>query len=215
MSWIIELLVDNEHNMIIKRFSMIILFCKGDSASSSSATAAPITFLLTGMPNPAQPKHRIELHMGLNLITVCITLTAALFGSPLFNSPLFLQGNNLTPDIHVISGPTSLSNARSILSPPSLYSMPNTKCHPSRPKADSDSEPVSPPSSPQAHLFPSAQYFKANSVKELPITDPSKDFFTAIAVHSTKNNTYLSFNANVRFIRPMTNDDKHNQQTTS
>ena len=48
-----------------------------------------------------------------------------------------------------------------------------------------------PSSSSQAHLFPSAQYFEANSVKELPITDPSKVFFTTIDVHSTKDNTYV------------------------
>ena len=52
-----------------------------NSASSSSATATPITCLLTGMPTPAQPKHRIELHRAFNLITVCITLTTALLGS--------------------------------------------------------------------------------------------------------------------------------------
>ena len=178
-----------------------------NSASSPSATATPITCLLTGMPTPAQSKHRIELHRGLNLITVCITLTAALLGSALFKSSLFLQGNNLTPDIHVISGPTSLSNAKSMLSPPPPYYMPNTKCHPNRPIPNSDSEPVLPPSSPHAHLFPSAQYSEANSLKELPITDPSNIFFTTIAVHSTKDNTYLSFNAHMGFIRPMTNDD--------
>ena len=48
-----------------------------NSASSSSATATPITYF--------------------------------------FNSSLFLQGN---PDVHVISGPTSLRNTKSMLSPP-------------------------------------------------------------------------------------------------
>ena len=139
-----------------------------NSASSLSATATPITCLLTGMATPAQPKHRIELHRGLNLITVCITLTAALLGSTLFNSSLF----------HVISGPTSLSNAKSMLSPPPPYYMPNTKCHPSRPIPNSDSEPVLRPSPPHTHLFPSAQYSEANSLKELPITDPSNVLLT-------------------------------------
>ena len=68
--------------------------------------------------------------------------------------------------------------------------MPDTKCHPSRPIPDSDSEPVLSPSSPHAHLFPSEQYSGANSLKELPITDPSNVFFTTIAVHSIKDNTY-------------------------
>ena len=35
MSWIIELLVDYGHNMIIKRFIVIILFCKGMSVLST------------------------------------------------------------------------------------------------------------------------------------------------------------------------------------
>ena len=115
-----------------------------DSASSSPATSAPITCLFTGMLTSAQPKHRIEVHRGLNLITVSITLTAALLGLTLFNSPLFLQGNTLTQDIHVISGPTLLNNARSMLSPSPPYSMSDTKCHPSGPIPDSDSEPVLP-----------------------------------------------------------------------
>ena len=166
-----------------------------------------LSFNRYAYPSPAQPKHRIELHRSLNLILVCITLTAALLGSALFNSSLFLQGNHLTPDIHVISGPTSLSNAKSMLSPPGPHYMPNTKCHPSRPIPNSDSEPVLPPSSPHADLFPSARYSEANSLKELPITDPFNVFFTTIAVHSTKDNTYLPFNANMGFIRPMTNDD--------
>ena len=65
--------------------------------------------------------------------------------------------------------------------------MPNTKCHPSRDIPDSDSEPVLPLSSPHAHLFPSAQYSEANSLKELPITDCFNVFFTTIVVHSTKD----------------------------
>ena len=88
--------------------SLILPITSTNSASSSSATATPVTRLLAGMPTPAQPKHRIELHRGFNLITICITFTTALLGSALFNSSLFLQGNFLTQDIHVISGPTSL-----------------------------------------------------------------------------------------------------------
>ena len=53
-----------------------------DSASSSSATAAPITCLLTGMPTPAQPKHCIKSHRGLNPYAS-------------FSLPLFLDRPNL------------------------------------------------------------------------------------------------------------------------
>ena len=96
----------------------------------------------------------------------------ALLGSALFNSSLFFQGNHLTPDIHVISGPASSSNAKSMLSPPPPYYMPNTKCHPSRPTPNSDSEPVLPPSSPHAHLFPSAQYSKPIHSKNYQLLTP-------------------------------------------
>ena len=54
--------------------------------NQNSQTAAPVTCLLTGLPTPTQLYHRIPLHKGLNFVTVCLLLTAALVGSNLFHS---------------------------------------------------------------------------------------------------------------------------------
>ena len=41
----------------------------------------------------------------------------------------------------------------------------------------------------------------------MPITNPSKTFFTAVAIHSDNENLTLPFNANLGSIRPITDED--------
>ena len=159
------------------------------------------------MPTPDQPHRRIQLRKGLNLVTICVTLTAALLGSSLFGSNLFLQGNNPSQHIQVISGPTSLLEIQSTSRPPVVIRHPNTKCHSSRPVDSSQLDTPQPPSNPQAFLYSNDQYNNANSIEDLPLTNPSKIFFTTVAIHSDKENLTLPFNANLGSIRPITEED--------
>ena len=77
----------------------------------NSQTAAPVTCLLTGLPTPTQLYRRIPLHF----VTVCLLLTTRLVGSNLFHSfHFYSQGNQLAEDLHVLSGPTSLSSIPSV-----------------------------------------------------------------------------------------------------
>ena len=56
-------------------------------------------------------------------------------------------------------------------------------------------------------LLPSDQYNNADTIEELPITEPSKLYFTTVVIHSNKDNISLPFNANLGFVRPMTAED--------
>ena len=76
----------------------------------NSQMAVPVTCPLTGLPTPTQLYHKIPLHKSLNFVTVCLLLTTTLVGSNLFHSSLYLEGNQPTEDLHVLSGPTSLSS---------------------------------------------------------------------------------------------------------
>ena len=76
--------------------------------SSSSSMAPPstnVTCLLTAMPSPSHPSTHIRLHRGFNLVTLCLVMTASLVGSSLFSSPQWLEGQEISPGIQVISGP--------------------------------------------------------------------------------------------------------------
>ena len=156
------------------------------------------------MPTSDQLHRRIQLHKGLNLVTICVTVTAALIGSSLFGSNLFLQGNNPSLHIQVLSGATSLLEIQSTSCPPVI---PRTKCHPSRPIDLSHIDIPQHPSIPQVFLYPNDQFDNANSIENLPLTNPSKTFFTTVAIHSNKENLTLLFNTNLGFIHPITNDD--------
>ena len=177
--------------------------------NQNSQTAASVTCLLTGLPMPTQLYCRIPLHKGLNFVTVCLLLTTALVDSNLFHSSLYLQGNQLTEDLQVLSGPTSLSSIPSTISMSNdkLSLGRNTKCHPSEPLFAEETDISSPLSLPHAFLLPSNQYYDADTIEELPITEPSKTYFTTVVIHSSKDNISLPFNANLGFVRPMTAED--------
>ena len=44
--------------------------------ASSTASSAQVTCLLTGLPSPNQPRTRIQIDRGLNIITICLFLPA-------------------------------------------------------------------------------------------------------------------------------------------
>ena len=172
-----------------------------------SLSASPVTCLLTGMPTADQPHRRIQFRKWLNLVTICVTLTAALLRSSIFGSNLFLQENNPSPHTQVLSGPTSLLEIQSTSRPPVVIRHQNTKCHPSRPIDSSHLDTPQPPSNPQASLYSNDQHNNANSTEDLPITNLSKTFFTTVAIHSDKENLTLPFNANLGCIRSVTDED--------
>ena len=80
-----------------------------DKHASSTASSAQVTCLLTGFPSPNQPRTRIQINRGLNIITICLFLTSSLIGSTYFADSFWLVGQKLNPDMEVISGPANLS----------------------------------------------------------------------------------------------------------
>ena len=75
------------------------------SNGPSSANVATPMCLLTSSPTPSQPSEPIRLHRGFNLVTLYLVMTASLVGSSMFSSPLWLEGNEVCPGVHVVSGP--------------------------------------------------------------------------------------------------------------
>ena len=67
------------------------------STSNVSLSVAPITCLLTGMPTLDQPHGQIQLQKGLNLVMICVTLTAALTGSVYLASVIRHQKTKCCP----------------------------------------------------------------------------------------------------------------------
>ena len=87
--------------------------------SGGSGPGVNITCLLTSTPLPNAPKERVRLHRGFNIVTLCLVLTA-LLGTSVLTSPLRLDCQEISPRVHVVSGPISLSEAQtrvSIVSP--------------------------------------------------------------------------------------------------
>ena len=54
-----------------------------------------ITCLLTGAPPLGVHKHSQSLHRGLNFVTVCITLSAALMINQAVRQPLWIEGSDI------------------------------------------------------------------------------------------------------------------------
>ena len=107
------------------------------SSPSQRSSIANVTCLLTAMPSPSNPSSHIRLHRGFNLVTLCLVMTASFVGSTLFSSPQWLEGNEISPGIQVISGPLDMNAISSV---PSLHGplfFPHEdhnypKCRPSR-----------------------------------------------------------------------------------
>ena len=110
------------------------------------------------------------------------------------------------PDIQVLRGPTSLLEIKSTSRPP-IIGFTNTKCHPSRPINHLELNRLEQSSHTKAFLYPNSQYENAKSLDELPVPNPSETFFVTVAIHSNKEYITLSFNANLGFIRSITDED--------
>ena len=53
--------------------------------------------LLTPMPPPTQPRERVTLHKGFNVVSFCLRLTSSLVGSSLLAGPMWLEGQEIWP----------------------------------------------------------------------------------------------------------------------
>ena len=105
-----------------------------DSAKSDVTVTTPVS-LLTSTPTPSQPSEPIRLHRGFNLVTLCLVMTASLVGSSMFSSPFWLEGNEVCPEVQVVSGPispTCISSQPVIPEPPQALNQNYPKCRPSR-----------------------------------------------------------------------------------
>ena len=72
--------------------------------SSGSGPGVNITCLLTPTPLSNAPKQRAQLHRGFNIVTLCLVLTTSLLGTSVLTSPLWLDGQEIFPVVHVVSG---------------------------------------------------------------------------------------------------------------
>ena len=70
-------------------------------------------FLLSGAPPPGVHKRSESLHRGLNFVTVCVTLSAALMGYRVVRQPLWIEGKQIQPGVNVLSGPFDVSQISS------------------------------------------------------------------------------------------------------
>ena len=83
---------------------------------SSHSSVLPPTCLLTPLPPPTQPKERITLHRGFNVVSFCLLLASSLVGSSLLAGPMLLEGQEICPGVQVISGPIDLDTVPSSFS---------------------------------------------------------------------------------------------------
>ncbi|KAL9979530.1 hypothetical protein ACROYT_G017206 [Oculina patagonica] len=87
------------------------------SGSTSQKPHVSITCLLTGAPPLGVLKHSQSLYRGLNFVTVCVTLSAALMGYQVMRQPLWIEGKDVQPGVKVLSGPFDLSQISSHVKP--------------------------------------------------------------------------------------------------
>ena len=80
--------------------------------SGGSGPGVNVTCLLTSTPLSNAPKQRVQLHRGFNIVTLRLVLTASLLGTSVLTSPLWLDGQEISPGVHVVSGIISLTKAQ-------------------------------------------------------------------------------------------------------
>ena len=85
--------------------------------TTSYSTVPTATRLLTSMPPPSQPRERVTLHRGFNVVSFCLLLTTSLVGTSLLATPMWLEDQEICPGVQVISGPIDLNTV------PSSYSV--------------------------------------------------------------------------------------------
>ena len=174
--------------------------------SSGSGPAVNITCLLTSTPLPNAPKQRVRLHCGLNIVTLCLILTASLLGTSVLTSPLRLDGQEISPGVHVVSGPISLTEAQtyvSIVSPQlthfSLFTGPFNypKCRPSQPMPEP--EPV------HTGVLSAEHVDTISQLSDVP--DFTTTYQVNVLVCSTRNTASLPMHTTLGKIRAQTSGD--------
>ena len=85
--------------------------------TASYSTVSTPTCLLTSMPPPSQPRERVTLHRGFNVVSFCLLLATSLVGTSLLATPMWLEGQEICPGVQEISGPIYLNTV------PSPYSL--------------------------------------------------------------------------------------------
>ena len=180
------------------------------SSASQGSPSTHVTCLLTAMPTPSHHSSHIRLHCGFNLVTLCLVMTASLVGSAMFSSHHWLEGNEISPGVQVVSGPVDLNSISFV---PSLddplfhhhdgHNYP--KCRPSRMLLEYE-----PPLVQAGVLISPTQplgtgpAFNTGDVPEF-----SQKFYTTVVVKSTRDHIVLPHNANLGSIQPMSTD--HNE----
>ena len=176
------------------------------SSPSQGSSTANVTCLLTSMPSPSTPSSHIRLHRGFNLVTLCLVMTASFVGSTLFSSPQWLEGNEISPGIQVISGPRDMNAISSVPSLNGPLFFPHEghnypKCWPSRMCPPFESPPV------QAGILNSPiQPLDIGNAFAADVPDFSTKFYTTVLVKATKDHTVLPHNANLGSIQPFTSN---------
>ena len=157
--------------------------------------------LLTSSPTPSQPSEPIRLHRGFNLVTMYLVMTTSLVRSSMFSAPLWLEGNEICPGVHVISRPITqpcFSSQQIIPEPPPAMHCNYPKCRTSH--MLSEPEPPLQPNGLLVSQIPS-------SLSDFDLPDFST-VFTTVLVRSTKNHAILPQNVNVGIIRPQTSENE-------
>ena len=159
-----------------------------------------VTCLLTAFPPPTQPLWQVILHKGYNLVSFCLVLATSLIGSCLFTAPLWLEGGDMMPDVHVVSGPVDLASVSSVHTTPQDYNRP--KCYPSQSYILVDEPNIPQP----AILISDTDIGSIHEISNIPALNQT--YYTNVLIYSTKDKISLPFNASVGHIRPCTPADE-------
>ena len=156
-----------------------------ESGSTAQKPHVSITCLLTGAPPLGVNKHSQSLHRGLNFVTVCVTLSAALMGYQVIRQPLWIEGKDIQPGVKVLSGPFDLSQISSNVTPE-----------------------IARPSSDPCY---NAQLIDLAETPESVLTEETPDmhitYCTTLAVESKLKKTSIPENVILGNVRDMTKDD--------
>ena len=144
-----------------------------------------ITCLLTGEPPLGVHKHSQSLHHGLNFVTVCVTLSAALMINQAVRQPLWIEGSDIQQGIKVLSGPFELNQISSHITPETARPL-SDPCY-------------------NARLVDLPETIDALLSEEVP--DMHITYCTTLAVESKLKKTSIPENVILGNVREMTKDD--------
>ena len=137
-------------------------------------------------------------------------MTASLVGSTMFSSPHWLEGNEISPGVQVVSGPVDLNSISFVpsLDDPLFHNHEGhnyPKCRPSRMLLEYEPPLV------QAGVLisPTQPLGTGNGFNTGDAPEFSQKFYTTVVVKSTRDHIVLPHNANLGSIQPMSAD--HNE----